>query len=81
MKPLGGQPAYVADTLRLLVARRELIEHTVLDAWRTAKREKVDGADEIAGGAGAVLLALAKIASDDVHSLASFLAERSGTSR
>lgn len=81
MKSLGGQPAYVADMLRLLVARRELIEHTVLNAWRTAKREKVDGADEIADGAGVVLLALAKIASDDVHSLTSFLAERSGISR
>lgn len=78
MKPLDGQPAYVADALRLLVARRELIEHTVLDAWRTAKREKVEAADEIAEGAGAVLLALTKIASDDVAHLVSFLVERSG---
>ena len=81
MKSLDGQPAYVADTLRLLVARRELIEHTVLDAWRTAKREKVDDADEIAEGAGAVLFALTTIASDDVAHLVGFLAERSGLAR
>jgi hypothetical protein len=80
VKSLDGQPAYVADTLRLLMARRELIEHTVLDAWRTAKREKVDGADEIADGAGAVLFALAKIDTSDGARLVDFLADRSGLS-
>jgi hypothetical protein len=77
----SGQPAYVADTLRLLVARRELIEHTVLDAWRTAKREKRDDANDIAEGAGIVLAALAKVASDDVRSLVGFLVEKSRPSR
>lgn len=74
---LEGSPEFVSDIIGMLVARRAIIEATVLSAWQVGKHERLPDADRIAEGAGIVVAALSSLDTPEVRELADFVAARS----